>query len=104
MNNRILRKDEMFITGLILILVSLFFFCIPFLSSVSPDSGGLFMCNYLLTVGYFIALKVSKRLKKGNEGLMPLFLFLILLLISAYSLNREMIVFETAVPWFAWLQ
>jgi XrtN system VIT domain protein len=104
MNTSILRKDEMFITGLILILVSLFFFCIPFMSSVAPDTGGLFMCNYLITVGYFIALKVSKRLKKGNQGLMPFFLFLILLLISAYSLNRDMTVFETAVPWFAWLQ
>jgi XrtN system VIT domain protein len=74
------------------------------MSSVAPDTGGLFMCNYLITVGYFIALKVSKRLKKGNQGLMPFFLFLILLLISAYSLNRDMTVFETAVPWFAWLQ
>jgi XrtN system VIT domain protein len=104
MNNSIVRKDGMFITGLILILISLFFFCIPFMSSVAPNVGGLFICNYLLTAGYFIALKVSKRLKKGNNGLMPFFLFLILLLISAYSLNRDMTVFETAVPWFAWLQ
>lgn len=94
----------MFITGLVLILISLFIYCVPFMSSVAPDSTGLFMCNYLITAGYFIALKVSKRLKKGNQGLMPFFLFLILLLISAYALNRDMTVFETAVPWFAWLQ
>ena len=104
MNIGIEKKDGIFITGLILILVSLLFYCIPSMSGVSSDTGGLFFCNYLITVVYFIVLVAGKRLKKGKQGLMPLFLLLILLLISAYSLNREMTVFQSTVPWFAVLQ
>lgn len=104
MKNIIVPKDELFVTGLILILVSFFFYCVPFMASVSPDTGGLFMCNYLIAAAYFVVLLITKRLKKGRQGLIPFFFFLILLLISAYSLNREMVVFESTVPWFAWLQ
>src|ERR1044072_5611971 len=104
MKDIIVPKDELFVTGLILILVSFFFYCVPFMTSVSPDTGGLFMCNYLIAAAYFVVLLITKRLKKGRQGLIPFFFFLILLLISAYSLNREMFVFESTVPWFAWLQ
>src|SRR5438105_2886743 len=98
-------KDKLFITGLVLILGSLFFFCIPFLLPVSGnDNFGLFIPNFAITVIYFIILLVSKRLKHGREGLFPFFAFLVLFLISAYSLNREMEVFEKAVPWFIVLQ
>jgi XrtN system VIT domain protein len=102
MKNNAILKDKLFITGLLLIVLSAFFFCVPF---VSPDAyhgdSGLFICNYTIAVIYFVILVISKRLKKGNNGLMPFFLFLILLLISAYSLNRDMTVFENTVPWFA---
>jgi XrtN system VIT domain protein len=97
-------KDKLFITGLLCILASLFFFCIPAMGWASKDTSGLFICNYAITVIYFVMVWASKRLKKGREGLMPFFLFLILLLISAYSLNRDMVVFEKAVTWFAVLQ
>jgi XrtN system VIT domain protein len=97
-------KDELFVTGLLCILGSLFFFCLPAMGWVSKDTSGLFICNYTITVIYFVIILASKRLKKGREGLMPFFLFLILLLISAYSLNRDMVVFEKAVTWFAVLQ
>jgi XrtN system VIT domain protein len=98
-------NDKLFITGLLLILLSAFFFCIPLMGSVAYNTGGgLFICNYAIAVIFFVMLLISKRLKKGKEGLLPLFLFLILLLISAYSLNREMTVFEDSVTWFAVLQ
>lgn len=96
-------KDKVFIQGLFFILTSLFFFCLPAFGTVKQGSG-MFVINYTIAVIYFVTLLVTKRLKKGREGLMPLFLFLILLLISAYSLNREMTVFERCVPWFAVLQ
>jgi XrtN system VIT domain protein len=98
------KSDKLFITGLLLIIVSLFFYCLPVLFAHSTDKSGLFICNYAITVVFFVLLIASKRLKKGREGLFPFFLFLILLLISAYSLNREMIVFEKAVTWFVVLQ
>ncbi|MBO9199108.1 MULTISPECIES: XrtN system VIT domain-containing protein [Niastella] len=97
-------KDGLFITGLVLIPISLFFLCIPAMTIMQQDTLGLFVCNFTITVAYFVLLLSSNRLKKGREGLMPLFLFLILLLISAYSLNREMVVFENTVTWFAVLQ
>src|SRR5690349_5780112 len=98
------KSDKLLITGLVLIIVSLFFYCLPVLFPQSTNTSGLFICNYGITVVFFVLLIASKRLKKGREGLLPFFLFLILLLISAYSLNRDMVVFEKAVTWFAVLQ
>jgi XrtN system VIT domain protein len=100
-----IKQDKVFLIGLFLIPVSLFLFCIPFFSQVRSDSQfALFIPNYGITVFYFILLLGSKRLKKGREGLFPFFLFLVLFLISAYSLNREMVIFEKTVTWFAVLQ
>lgn len=98
------KNDKLLITGLVLIIVSLFFYCLPVLFPHSTNTSGLFICNYGITVVFFVLVIASKRLKKGREGLLPFFLFLILLLISAYSLNRDMVVFEKAVTWFVVLQ
>ncbi|OQP58627.1 XrtN system VIT domain-containing protein [Niastella populi] len=97
------QKDKQFIEGLILIPISLFFFCLPVFFTLNHSSG-LFVINYAIAVIYFVILLAGRRLKKGRDGLMPLILFLILFLISAYSLNREMTVFEKPVTWFAVLQ
>src|SRR5687767_5301292 len=95
------RQDQLFLVGLLLIPISLFFFCIPFIWEVNAGGYfGLFIPTYALTIVYFVMLLYSKRLKAGREGLFPLFLFLILFLISAYALNREIAIFETAAPWF----
>jgi XrtN system VIT domain protein len=98
------KSDKLFITGLLLTIASLFFYCLPILFPGSTDKSGLFICNYGITVVFFVLLLASKRLKKGREGLFPFFMFLILLLISAYSLNRDIVVFEKAVTWFVVLQ
>ena len=97
-------KDKLFITGLLLIPLSLLFYCIPSMVNMTKDTFGIFVCNFTITIIYFVLLVASGRLKKGRGGLMPFFLFLILLLISAYSLNREIVVFEKIVTWFAVLQ
>ena len=97
-------SDKLFMGGLIMILLSAAFFCLPLFMELSNDNYfGLFIPNFIFTVGYFIALLVSGRLKKGRNGIYPFFLFLILFLISAYSLNREMTIFEKSVPWFTGL-
>jgi len=102
------KNDTLVMTGWLLILASLFFYCLPvlfpFSFPVSADTNGLFVCNYAITVVFFVLLLASRRLKKGREGLIPLFLLLILLLISAWSLNRGMIVFEKVVTWFIVIQ
>lgn len=92
----------MYTAGLIMVLLSFAFFCIPFFATISADrTMGLFVINFAFTIGYAIALKANGRLKKGREGLIPLFLLLILFLISAFSLNRDMNIFDDSVPWLS---
>ncbi len=94
-------KDKMYILGIVLIFVSLAIFSLPQLIESQLDNYfGLFLLNFGITATYFFILLGKGRLKKGRNGLHPFFLFLILFLISAYSLNREFSVFETSVKWF----
>ena len=97
-------NDKIYVTGLALIVFSLIIFCLPFLTRMDEQSTFmLFVFNFLLTVLYFV-IRVSdrKRIEKKNK-IHHLFLLLILFLISAYSLNREIPVFENSVDWFAGL-
>lgn len=98
-------KDRIYIIGLIVIAVSLVFFCLPLLVQLPErHNGGFFVINFACTIGYFILLLTSGRLRKGRKGLIPLLIFLILFLISAWSLNREMTLFEDPVTWFSAVQ
>ena len=98
-------KDKTWILGLGLIICSLFFFCIPFIMETGqPADFNLFIPNFLLAAVYFLILFFGGRLRGGRDGLHPLFLFFILFFISAWSLNREMSVFEESATWFAVLQ
>lgn len=97
--------DGLFITGCALIAASMLWFCAPIWLSMNADTNfGLFTGNYIMAVIYFIMLWGSGRLRRGRQGLYSLLLFLILFLISAYSLNREMNVFESSVGWFTTLE
>lgn len=97
--------DQLFKTGLAFIGVSLLWFCLPLWMNIPSDTQfGMFVGNYVMAVIYFFILWGSGRLRRGREGLYSLLLFLILFLISAYSLNREMNVFESSVGWFTTLE
>ncbi len=96
------EKDSLFAIGIWSILISGTLFALPVVFTLKPDMYmGIFMANFLITAFYFVMLWSSGKLRKGRGGLYPFFLFLILFLISAYSLNREMIVFEKSVTWFS---
>lgn len=98
-------KDKTWLIGIAFIIVSLFFFCIPFFTNMPQrDDLNLFIPNFLLAAIYFFIIWFGGRLRRGREGLHPLFLFLILFFISAWSLNREMSVFEDSTNWFSILQ
>ncbi len=96
------KKDPVFYTGLVAILLSFAFFVFRSFSSTSIPLGfnGMFGINFAIAVLYFCLLLGSKRLKEGANGFFPFLLFLVLFLISAYSLNREMKVFEISTSWF----
>lgn len=96
-------NDKVYLTGLALLVLSVLIFCIPFVAHIKYDQFGLFVFNFSTTVIYFIILLFSKRLKKGREGLDLFILFLILFLVSAYTLNREMTIFENSTTWFSCL-
>ncbi|XZF12981.1 XrtN system VIT domain-containing protein [Chitinophagaceae bacterium MMS25-I14] len=95
-------RDNVYQTGIIAIILSLIIFCIPVLSGTDMrDTMGVFMLNYIITVLYFFTLLFSGRLRKKKGSIHHFIVFLILFLISAYSLNRNMNVFEDSVDWLS---
>lgn len=95
-------EDQLYVIGVVFILISASFFAYPLLANdKGPIYSEMFFLNYVAAVGYFVVMLISGRLRKGRQGLYAMFLFLILALISDYSLNREMNVFEETVPWFS---
>lgn len=102
-------RDGIFITGLVLTLLSALIFFFPEISANNVGRSrdfGLFFGNYALTVCYFFVLIFGGLLrfkwrdvtKNYTENL---FLFQILLLISAFSLNRDIPIFEQSATWLA---
>ncbi len=91
-------KDTIYLTGLLAIFIST---CIFLLPQYLPTNNffSFFIISFLISASYLVLLLATGRLKRGKDGEAPLFLLLILSLISAYSLNREMNVFESSVIW-----
>jgi XrtN system VIT domain protein len=97
----LLREDKIWLTGLIFLLLSLLIFCTPLFIHLEENGGGLFICNYGIAIVYLIMLIASKRLKRGENGLAPLFVLLLISLVSCYSLNRNMNIFDDSVTWWS---
>jgi XrtN system VIT domain protein len=94
-------KDIIYIDGLMLLAISLIIFCIPECTSIDNDKlMTWFFANFTLTMGYFCVLLFGRRLK-GKKGRGVRGIFLVLLLISAYALNRVMNVFESSTNWLS---
>lgn len=95
-----IKLDRLWLTGIAFLAASLLVFCFPsWLNLYNTD--GLFTVNYLLAVLYLIILTISGRLKRGRNGLPPLFIFLLLFLVSCYALNRSVAIFQQSVPWWS---
>ncbi len=97
--------DPVYLTGIILILLSLFVYLISGNNSVATSSNyfGLFFINYGMTLFYF-----SMVLIKGFVGFKwPFFRtrityvipLCVLMTISAFALNREVCIFEKMADW-----
>src|SRR6185503_16517596 len=81
---------------------SLFFFCLPFFTGMDEGQQfGLFMVSFSMTLLYFILILIKGKKTEAENKIHYTFLFLILFLVSAYSLNRELPVFEDSAAWFA---
>jgi XrtN system VIT domain protein len=93
-------KDSLLATGLALIPLSLAVYCIPLFNHDTDNFFAVFIMNFCISVTYFFVLLFNKRNKIAVHKRHYTFLLLILLLISAYSLNREMTVFNASPLWF----
>jgi XrtN system VIT domain protein len=95
-------KDKLYWWGIGMVLVSFVLFCLPLvLTNSAADPMSFFIGNFTITAVYFFMLLVSGRLRKGRNGLSLLLVFLVLFLISAYSLNRSVEIFDDSADWFS---
>jgi XrtN system VIT domain protein len=102
-----LYKDTAFITGILFIILSSSLFFLT--ENTSPGmrqnaNMPIFFINYLLAVFYLISFRLGKIFKFWNtegNGTATWFIFLILALISAFALNREMRIFQDSATWLS---
>jgi XrtN system VIT domain protein len=90
--------DTAYVTGVVLVGISFIIFCVSLLGEPSGDSKFVFIINFLLTVIYFFIYRSTENVESKMHNR---FLFLILSLISAFALNRNMEVFENSTNWFS---
>lgn len=93
--------DPTWITGMALILFSFGFYCIPFLTGFNTTDSPAFMLNAGATALFVIIRFINRKDRPAGERSNTIFLLLTLFLISAFSLNRELTVFQDSVDWFS---
>ncbi len=96
-----LLKDKFYIIGLSLLAISTTVFILPELlaSKEISENFGIFFFHHIITFIYFIMMLVTGKLKRASTNLPHVFLFMLIFLVSAYSLNRNIPVFEISVNW-----
>lgn len=83
--------DKLSIVGIYLVIASAIIFCLPVLTK-SDAAMGAFVLNYCIALTY-LALWWGTNAKKNTS------ILLVLLLISAYSLNKNITIFEDSTQW-----
>ncbi len=95
-------RDKYLPWGWITILFSAGLFCLPFFSSVSPENYlAFFAVHFGLAILYHFTLLLNKGTRVEENMIHYRTIKLVLLLISAYALNREMDVFAASPTWFS---
>lgn len=64
------------------------------------DQTNVLLCVYAVSVLYFFFLWATKHLKRGRSGRNTFALYLIICLISCFTLNREVELFKTSTTWW----
>lgn len=99
---KLLTTDKFIPIGWGVIALSSLVFCVPLLTSVTPDQYlGFFAFHFGLTVVYHVVLWFNRSSQVEEHRIHYRLIKLVLLLISAYSLNREMDVFAASPTWFS---
>jgi uncharacterized membrane protein len=94
-------RQSIFRMGLIMLTLSFVLYLLPGLlpSMEEADGMGLFFIHYAILLIYFFAVLFSGRFKRDRGGLPLVIITLLLFLISAYALNRNMDVFHESAGW-----
>ncbi len=104
LSQKLKTEDTSLIWGVALVVLSAILFFCPIMMDMNDDtSGGYFIINYGICVCYTLGVWFTGRFRKIQSGLQHTFLVLVLALISAYSFNRLMPVFESSTTWLGWL-
>src|SRR5881398_2441494 len=93
-------SDRVLVTGWALIALSLGVFCMPLLfTDASASYFGFFVFNFAISIVYFF-LPRFRRSNPPEHHIHYNTIKLVLFLISAYALNRELDVFASSPAWF----
>ncbi|HET7898922.1 MAG TPA: XrtN system VIT domain-containing protein, partial [Flavisolibacter sp.] len=99
---QIIKTDKAIWGGWVVILLSALVFCIPLLVPVAHEQYMLFFFfNFGAAIGYQVVLWLNRSSRIKAHRLHYRVIKLVLLLISAYALNREMEVFAASPTWFS---
>lgn len=97
-----LTTDKLLWSGWAAILLSSLMFCVPLLTPVSPEQYfGFFVFHFGIVLLYHFGVFFNRSAKVDGHRLHYRIAKLVLLLISAYALNREMEVFAASPLWFS---
>lgn len=95
-------QDRLTVTGLIMLILSAIVFVIT-VSAQANQVMGVFFINYTISAGYFVVLVIHGIAKHKwrfmRNKLEHTIILLLIWFVSAYSLNREMNVFDDSVAW-----
>jgi len=99
-------EDKIWISGLGFLGVSLLLFSLSAFNFIDKENAfGIFMFTYLLAVTYFFIQKSNRKYLKRSGFYHPTFghstLLLVLSLVSAYTLNQAMFVFQDSTTWLS---
>ena len=96
-------QDSTWITGMALIALSTFIFLFPDFLKIKDQFFGFFTVNYIIAIFYFfllVSVDVIRTIKaKRRDSPECIAIYLILCLISAFSLNREIPIFQQSTLW-----
>lgn len=97
-----ITADKFLWAGWAAVLLSSLIFCVPLLTTVSPDQYlAFFTFHFGIALVYHFALVFNKGSQVQEHRLHYRLVKLVLLLISAYALNREMEVFAASPLWLS---
>jgi XrtN system VIT domain protein len=90
--------NRLYAIGVLLLIISLGVFSIPLATTGDEAYVPIFMACMICAIAYFFIRRYSEE-RKGPHGTDYVLINLLLFLVSAYALNRNMEVFSATPPW-----